>query len=408
MRALGYLLLAACSNAPGTLRIDRAEPSHGPLIGGTRVVLTGDRFIDDGGSLTRVLVGGRQAELAAPIDDETLELVLPPGDRPGEAEVVVFNGLGVATSSTVFHYAAEPTLDAVTPAEILATGAVTMTVTGSGFLDDGAGPPMLFLDGVPVEDVTVTSDTELAFTAPAGRPLQRPRLELANARGSAGRDRAFRYRPSMRPGLLLFSRASATFATFFEPVDQTLTTIPRVGPFFTMSAVVRDDDGEYRGIEPHGQQLSRLDLSTQRLEQPVGTAIHASAVVRVGGLQYTIDRNTQRFGAFGLDGAFTPIGTATFSCCGSNGIAFDGTTLYVTYRAGSDRFITTVDRETGVVGTPVKLLGTGGFHVEEMRFFGGKLYATSRDSTLVEIEPTTGAVTVIAPITRANAMEVLP
>jgi hypothetical protein len=41
-----------------------------------------------------------------------------------------------------------------------------------------------------------------------------------------------------------------------------------------------------------------------------------------------------------------------------------------------------------------------------MRFFNGKLYATSRDGTLGEINPATGAVTILATIPRATAMEV--
>jgi IPT/TIG domain len=403
------LLLAACGSTPAEIRIYGAAPDHGPLAGGTRVVISGDRFVDGEAGPARVLVGGRQSELASAIDDETIEFVLPAGDRPGEVELVVFNANGVAISTTAFHYADLPSITAVAPAEILFdVPATTMTVTGAGFLDDSAGATMVFLDDVPAENVVVTSDTTLTFTAPAGRALLRPRLDLENARGTAKQERAFRYRPSMRPGLLLFARSSNTFATFFEPIDKTLTPIPRVGPFFTMSTVIADADGEYRAIDPHSQLFGRLDLSSQRFEQTIPVGIHASAMTRVGGMQYAVDRNTQQFGSFGNDGEFARIGTLTFPCCGSNGIAYDGTTLYFTSRTGADKFINTVDRETGVVGTPVKLLGTGGFHVEEMRFFGGKLYATSRDSTLCEIDPITGTVTVIAAITRSNAMEVLP
>jgi IPT/TIG domain len=409
MKRAAVLVLAACSSTPTPIRIDSAEPDHGPLAGGTRIVVTGDRFVDGEAGPARVLVGGRQSELASAIDDETIELVLPPGERPGEVELVVFNNNGVAISTTAFHYADLPAIAAVSPGEILFDApATTMTVTGSGFLDDSAGATTVFLDDEPAENVVVTSDTTLTFTAPAGRALSRPRLELANARGTALEERAFRYRPSMRPGLLLFARSSNTFATFFEPVDKTLTPIPRVGPFFTMSTVILDADGEYRAIDPHSQLFGRLDLSTQRFEQTIPVPIHASAMVRIDGMQFAIDRNTQQFGKFGSDGEFTRIGTSTFPCCGSNGIAYDGTTLYFTYRSGIDKFINTLDRATGIVGTPVKLVGNGNFHVEEMRFFGGKLYATSRDSTLVEIDPVTGVVTVVASILRANAMEALP
>jgi hypothetical protein len=45
-------------------------------------------------------------------------------------------------------------------------------------------------------------------------------------------------------------------------------------------------------------------------------------------------------------------------------------------------------------------------HIEEMRFYQGTLYATSRDGTLVTIDPATGTVTLLAAIVRANAIEV--
>jgi len=407
-RALVIVCAAACSSpSPGPIAIDAVTPSYGPLAGGTRIVIAGERFVAGDAGPTRVLVGGREAPLASALDDATLEVIIPPGDQPGDAELVVFNRNGTAISNTAFHYAAQPAIASITPAEVIySTQATTMTVTGSGFLDDGAGDTLLLLDGVPALDVQVASDTELTFTAPGGRALGRPRVEIANARGVATKERGFRYRPSARSGLLLFTMSSQTFAMFFDPVDNSLVSIPRVGPFSALSSVVVDEDGEYWGTERSGNRLGRVDLSTQRFDQAVQIGFRLPAMVRIDGMQYGLDRWTLRFGKFGLDGAFTTIGDMQFPCCGSYGIAYDGTTLYFTSRSGNDKTINTIDPETGAVGTPVKLLGNASLHVEEMRFFDGKLYATSRDGSLVEIDPTTGAVTVRATIFRANAMEV--
>lgn len=407
MRAL-LVLLAACS-APdvGTLAIDSVTPSYGPLAGGTRIVIAGARLAADDGSPTRVLVGGREAPLANAIDDATLEAIIPPGDRPGDAELVVFNRHGTAIATSAFHYAALPTITSIAPAEVIyATEATTMTVIGSGFFDDGAGDPLVLVDGVPAADVHVASDTELTFTAPAGRALGRPRVEVANARGLATKERGFRYRPGPRGGLLLFSLSSQTFAMFLDPVDKSLVTIPRVGPFMSLSSVVLDEDGEYWGTERSGGRLGRVDVSAQRFVQSVPIGFRVPAMVRIDGVQYGFDRWTLRFGTFGLDGAFTAIGDTPFPCCGSYGLAYDGTTLYLSYRSGADKYLVTVDRATGALGTPVKLAGTATLHVEELRFFGGTLYAASRDGTLVAIDPATGAVTVVANVLRANAMEV--
>jgi len=405
-RALLVVVAAACSSpSAGPIAIDRVTPAYGPLAGGTRIVIAGERFADDAGP-TRVLVGGREAPLAYALDDATLEVILPPGDQPGEAELVVFNRNGTAISNTAFHYAAQPTITSITPAEVIySTQATTMTVTGTGFLDDGAGDTLLLIDGMPALDVAVASDTELTFTAPSGRALGRPRIEVANARGVAAKERGFRYRPSARSGLILFTLSSQTFAMFFDPVDNSLVSIPRVGPVSSLSSVVVDDDGEYWGTERSGNRLGRIDLGTQRFEQAVQIGFRMPAMVRIDGMQYGLDRWTLRFGKFGLDGAFTTIGDVQVPCCGSYGMAYDGATLYFTSRSGTDKSIATLDPETGAVGTPVKLLGTANLHVEEMRFFDGKLYATSRDGSLVEIDPATGAVTVRATIFRATAME---
>jgi hypothetical protein len=406
MRAV-LLLVAACS-APGdtTIRIDAVTPAYGPLAGGTRIEIAGDRFADGAGP-TRVLVGGREAPLANAIDDATLEVVIPAGDQPGDAELVVFNHNGTAISTTLFHYAAQPTITQVTPADVIySAAATTMTVTGTGFADDGAGEPLVLVDGMPALGVEVTSDTELAFIAPSGRALGRPRIEIANARGVASKDRAFRYRPSTRSGLLLFGLTSQAFAMFFDPADNSLVTIPRVGSNVALSTVVVDEDGEYWGADRGGNRLGRVDLGTQRFEQPVQIGFRLPAMARIAGMQYGFDRWTQRFGKFDLDGTFVQIGATLVPCCGSYGLAYDGTTLYLASRTGADKHITPIDHETGTLGTPVKLLGSATLHIEEMRFFGGTLYAASRDGSLVEIDPVTGAVTHVATIFRANAMEV--
>lgn len=407
--ALNILLALAACNAPDAspVRIDSVTPAYGPLAGGTRVVITGERFAADDAGPTRVLVGGREAPLANAIDDATLELVLPAGDQPGDVELVVFNRNGTAFSNTAFRYAAQPSITAVAPPEVIYSAqATTMTLTGSGFLDDGAGDAIVLVDGIPALDVKVTSDSELTFSAPSGRALGRPRIELANARGLAAKDRSFRYRPSARSGLLLFTLTSQTFALFFDPVDKSLVSIPRVGPFSALSSVVVDEDGEYWGTERSGSRLGRIDLSTQRFEQAVPIGFRLPAMARIDGMQYGLDRWNLRFGKFGLDGVFAMIGDTVLPCCGSYGMAYDGTTLYFTSRDEGDKIIATIDPATGVIGTPVKLLGNPSLHVEEMRFFDGMLYAASRDGTLVTIDPASGAVSVVTTIPRANAMEV--
>jgi len=402
--------LAACGDAPDSLRLTSASPDFGPLAGGTRITLTGAGFASHGGE-PRVLIAGRQAPLAAAIDDATLEVVIPHGDQPGDAEVVVFDGTATTQATGVFHYSALPTIAAVTPPDVLYSSSSTrVTVTGSGFVDEGAGDVSVVVDGQLAMEVEVTSDTSLTFTAPPGRPLARVELQLVDGRGIATRRHAFRYTPSTRSGLLLFAPFGSSFAEFFDPVDNSNVSIPalNLNPI-RFTSVVRDDYGDYWGFD-RSRRFGRIDMTTQTLEDPIQTQSWFPTLARVGNQHLGIERGTLRFGSFDpVTGLFAPIGEGQIPCCGSYGLASDGTTLYLAARqsGGAGVIIASIDPITGAQGMPVPLIASPNFHVEEMRFFAGKLYASSRDGTLVTIDPATGATTVLpVNLGRFNAMEI--
>ncbi len=406
MRALVVLLaVAACSDGPDTgPRLDVVTPPYGPIVGGTRIVLTGARFDDD----SRVLIGGREAPLAHTVDDDTIEVVIPAGARPGEAEIVVLGRTGTVTAAHLFHYSTPPAIDSVTPADVVFTSTTTqMTLTGRGFLDDGAGRVQVLVDGFLATDVAVVDDTTLTFTAPLGQALVHPDVVVANQRGRALRPRSFRYRPAARGGLLLFNRGGDAFAQFFDPVDSTIVDIPRVPTASIFTAVVVDERGDYWGVD-RSRRFGRINMRTQSLEAPLGVTPLMPAMVRIGSEHIAIDRLTRKIGRLDpATAAFTPIGVAV-TCCGSYGLAFDGTTLWFTARSTTGTAINSFDRVTGALGTPVEL--TGGFtvHIEDMRWLGGVLYAVNSDQTLITVDPSTGVTTTL-PVSpgRSNAMEVI-
>ena len=109
-------------------------------------------------------------------------------------------------------------------------------------------------------------------------------------------------------------------------------------------------------------------------------------------------------------GGFTPRGTATMPCCGSYGLALsDDGILYLTARQAGVVSIAPIDPVTGVRGTTVPIVGPPGFHVEDMRFFEGRLYAVPRNGALAIIDPATGAVTPLpVSLGRFSAMELYP
>ena len=401
------VVVAACSDAGSggdAVRIIGATPPYGPLVGGTQVTLAGAGFADE----TRVFFGGREAPLAAVIDDATVDVVIPPADEPGDAEILVVNQHGNARASGVFHYTAPPEIESVAPADVVFSSTSTrVTVRGSGFRDEGAGDVSVLVDGVLASEVQVAADGELTFLAPPGRALVRPDIEIVNQRGRTIAT-GFRYTPSDRPGLLLFGWSGAGFALYVDPVDKSAVTIPWIGfPAVRLTAVIRDGAGEYWGVDRNAI-FGRIDMRRQALADLVPTAGWFPTLVRVGDQYFGIERGSLRFGTLDpVTGAFGSIGTASLPCCGSYGLAADGSTLYLTSRSGSAVSIRTIDTTTGELGDPVSITAAPGFHVEEMRFFAGTLYAASRDGTLVSIDPATGATTVIlGGIGRYNAMEI--
>jgi hypothetical protein len=411
VRALAIVvLLAACSeSSTPSLGVERATPGYGPLVGGTVVTLHGSGFQPS----ARVLIAGHEAPLTHVIEDTRIDVIIPPGDRAGDAEVTVFHATGSASMRGIFRYSAPPAITMVSPSDVVATsGDTVVTVRGNGFLDEGAGEPTLVVGGQLVTNVAIESDTKLTFVAPAGRAFVRPHVEVINVRGRAAAPRAFRYTPGVRPGLLLFPRWGASFAVFYDPVDRTTTAIPAVsGAVPRFSSVVRGDDGVYWAVEA-GTRIGRLDLETQTLTATVPAATRMPAIARIGERVIGLARNWGGGGRFGtLDlatGAFDPIGTTTLWCCGSYGIAFDGTTVWFTAREDwSTVYLNTVDPVTGVTGTPVTLAGGAGFRVEELRAWNGTLYATSASGTLVTLDPATGAIdTLTQPAERYSAFEV--
>lgn len=405
MRTLVILLvLAGCSSEPGAPRIVAATPDHGPLVGGTTIVLSGSGL--DRATAVRVLIGGRQAPLARVLDDSSLEVVIPPGDRPGAAELLLISDTVTTTAPQVFHYSAPPAIETVSPPDVVYDSTTTtVTVTGHGFLEEAAGELHVLVDGKLAADAVVESDTKLTFIAPPGIAFVSPDLEIRDLRGSATKPRSFRYRPGASGGLLLFTRYGSAFATFFDPVSRTSFPIPRTGPAWgSFTTVVLDARGDYWAFD-RNLAWGRIDMRTQTLAAPIQTQLLIPAMVRMGSTYYAIERYTAKFGRFEPTTAtFVPI--APVPCCGSFGLATDGTTIWFTARVVGTATLNTIVPSTGELGTPVPL--PPGSHIEELRWLDGVLYGTNANQTLAAIDPATGALTVM-PVSpgRVNAMEIV-
>jgi hypothetical protein len=393
------IALAGCSGGsddpPAPPAVSAITPDYGPMAGGTRVVITGSGFLADGAPPNRVVIGGREAPLAGAINDETLEVVVPEGSGPGATDVVVFNSNGFVEATGIFRYSEAPAIASVSPEDVVfdATDA-TVTITGSGFLDEDAGPVTVFVDGEKALDVEVVSDTTITFTSPPGAILHEPDIQVVNRRGETELPEAYRYRPFAGQSLMLFPRLSpANFVIFYDPDSESRVDLLRRPdvPQVSFRTVLRDASGNYQGIDRNTNQRGTIDFRTQGLIDPSPFGSRKSEVLESGGVLYALDRDVVAFGSVDpTTGVLTPIGAGNVVCCGSFALVEDaGGALLVTQTDG----ISTIDTVTGVRGTVRPLVPPA--HVTGMRFLDGTLYAITRDNSLITIDPSTGTTTIV-------------
>ncbi len=400
--ALLLAVLVACASPDSAPAIEKARPPWAPMVGGTTVELFGTSFDP---AVNRVFVGGREAPVVRTIDDEHLEIVVPPSDKPGDAEIVVISPTGTVIATGVFRYSEPPAIDSVSPSRVnLAGPPTTVSIRGRGFLDEEAGAPTVLVDGQLVAEVTVRDDSWLTFEAPLGSAFSRANIDVINQRGATAA-RGFFYTLTDRPGLLVFNLGINKFATFYEPTEGALVHVPYVSSNRPcIYGVVRDAAGtyfasDYCSLPDWG--FGRIDLSAQRIVDGVVTGRLYPAMVQHRGTLYAVEYQTDRFGTLSATGdTFTPIGSVP--CC-DVGLASDNTTMWLVARNGTPA-IRTIDPDTGAVGDSVTLVPPTS--ISDLRWFAGTLYGTTSNGNLVTIDPDTGAVTTLAFVGNAYALDV--
>jgi hypothetical protein len=397
------LLCAACGGGgegggvPEAPAIEAIEPGFGPLSGGSRITITGEGFQIGGAAPNRVLIGGREAALAGAVDDSTLEVIVPPGAAPGAVEVTVFNDLGFVTMTNGFRYSEPPTISDVSPQELRYDEGGTVTLTGSGFLDENAGVLTVTIDGEPAVDVEVVSDTQITFLAPAGSIFTRADIVIENDRGVATTVEGYTYGPGPQGGLLLWPKFnSAVYVLFYDPLTLEVQLIPRKEPIHTQGfrTIVKNSAGTYLGIDHEDNKLYSIDLVEQTQTEVATPTTRIVELARVASSFYAVSKanpsnccETRSFGTFDVsNGGFTAIGSGNVASNGRYGLAPDGVgTMFV---AETGNVIKTINRATGATGAPVALTPT--YHITGMRFLGSQLYAVTRFGELITINPTTG------------------
>jgi hypothetical protein len=141
------------------LRVDYADPDHGPFVGGTEVVLRGRGFV---AGMT-VTVGGKLVEaIDLEVIDGNRAVILTPAGAPGQADIHIVAGEHETTREDVFLY--EPIY--LEPRTGAIAGGTYVRVRGLG--TSFAPSDIVLLDGRAMSGVQVINGQELIGYTPAG------------------------------------------------------------------------------------------------------------------------------------------------------------------------------------------------------------------------------------------------
>ncbi|WP_035880604.1 IPT/TIG domain-containing protein, partial [Cryobacterium sp. MLB-32] len=155
-------------------------PDHGPVAGGTSVVITGTGFL----GATAVTFNGTFAP-AVTVDSDTQITVVTPAHAAGATNVIILSPNGNSAPG-LFTFDPLPTATSLTPSTGPETGGTPVTIDGSGF----TGATDVTVDGVSVPFVVV-NDTTVTFTVPAHLPGAVPVVVTGPGGASAPLDFTF-------------------------------------------------------------------------------------------------------------------------------------------------------------------------------------------------------------------------
>lgn len=162
LAALGAAGCGVDTSQNGNVKITSVTPDTSSITGGIVVEIGGKGF--DGGSEPTVVFGPNAADVLD-YSENQISVTLPGGLGCGNVDIQINNPVGFAISESGFTYTGGNGVIAVTnvtPTLGDIAGGTEITITGSGFTG-GAG---VLLDGQPMEQIEVVSDTELRAVTP--------------------------------------------------------------------------------------------------------------------------------------------------------------------------------------------------------------------------------------------------
>jgi len=176
-----------------SLALEGVFPGSASSVGGALVTLNGSGFLEGPAGTSTVLFGGVAASNVSVLDDSTLTCLAPAGSPGATVDVSLQNDNGTVSLPSGFRYHAAPTLAAVNPDHGHAAATTSVTLSGTGFLDDEAGFALVVAGGIAASNVNVLSDTTLTCDLPPGVAGARVDLVLVTQNGSTTLVQGFRY-----------------------------------------------------------------------------------------------------------------------------------------------------------------------------------------------------------------------
>jgi hypothetical protein len=147
---------AGASKVPSIRSI---SPEHGPVAGGTTVLIAGKNL----GGVLSVSFGATPSPVVTPVTKSEVRAVSPPGTGTVDVTVTTSSGTSVAVTADEFTYVTTPSIQRLTPKGGTTLGGNNVTIAGSGF----TGATSVSFGAVAATSFIVESDQEIVATTPA-------------------------------------------------------------------------------------------------------------------------------------------------------------------------------------------------------------------------------------------------
>jgi hypothetical protein len=149
----------ASAAKPKVPSIRAIAPEHGPLAGGTTVIISGKNL----GGVTSVLFGSTPSPLVTPVTQGEILAQSPAGI--GTVDITVTSALGTSATGSAdqFTYVTTPTIQKIAPRGGSTLGGNRVTIVGAGF----TGATSVSFGSLAAASFAVQSDQEIIAITPA-------------------------------------------------------------------------------------------------------------------------------------------------------------------------------------------------------------------------------------------------